>query len=90
MTRTSLRVRVDDDGPGPKCLGARARMGDRSSAVHATRLRCVGIQFIGMNDSYAVAGAKRVSARIFSWAGSRQNGNSTLRERSSRIVIPRA
>ena len=89
MTRTSLRVRVDDDGPGPKCLGARARMGDRSSAVHATRLRCVGIQFIGMNDSYAVAGAKRVSARIFS-AVSRQNGNSTLRERSSRIVISRA
>ena len=54
MMRTSLRFRVDDDGPGPKFLGARARMRDRSSAVHARRLRCVGIQLIGMNDSYAV------------------------------------
>jgi len=54
MMRTGLRFRVNDDRPGPEFLGARARMRDRSSAVHARRLSSVGIQLIGMNDSYAM------------------------------------
>src|SRR5205807_862441 len=54
VLRAGLRVRLYDDGPGPKLAGAGLGVSDGGGARHARRLRRVHVQLVGMNDADAV------------------------------------
>ena len=54
MVRAGLGVGMDRDRAGPDLLRADAGMVDRRLAVHAGRLRGVGIERVARDDPHAV------------------------------------
>src|SRR6185312_11197629 len=54
MMRSGFGVGLNGDGSGPDLLRANARIVDRRLAVHAGRLRGVGIERVAGNDAHAV------------------------------------
>ena len=54
MMRARLGLGMDDHRPGPELLRAGARMRDRRRAIHAGRLRGVGVELVARDDAHAV------------------------------------
>jgi hypothetical protein len=54
VVRPGLRIGVDVDRAGPELLRADAGEIDRRLAVHARRLRRVGVELAGGHDPHAV------------------------------------
>src|ERR1700676_2774090 len=54
MMRAGLSIGMDHHRSSPEFLGADSGMRDGLGAIHARRLRCVGIEFAAADDAEAV------------------------------------
>src|SRR6202020_3589279 len=80
VMRPSLRLRVNDDGPGPQLLRPRPGVGDGRRAIHARRLGRVDVEFARTDDADAVEAPSGVAAVVHGYFSQRVRVAQTSRQ----------